>query len=87
MALQLKKEGRYEMQEIRDLTDFDVGRLGNRRSPVGCLMQRTKGMARRDRLQDGRLGDASLPQEPTLKVVLRQTQGSVPPKLFMRLRA
>ena len=36
-------------------------------------------MGRRDRLQDGRLGDASLPQEPTLKVVLRQTREHDPP--------
>jgi len=29
-------------------------------------------MGRRVRLQDGRLGDASLPKEPTLNAVLRQ---------------
>jgi hypothetical protein len=33
-----KKEGRYETQEIRDLTDFEVGgRLGNLRTAVSAL--------------------------------------------------
>jgi pimeloyl-ACP methyl ester carboxylesterase len=40
-------------------------------------------MGGRDRLQDGRLGDASLPQEATLKAVLRQPPEHVQPSALM----